>query len=113
MNIGVGATAQAFNTIAGSIPFAVVPGDSIAHYEFTGTTVNSVATGADVRDMYLLDEGTITLPYLGSPGPTVLEIPVGISGQLTHLYIIFLMNGLAVKVLPWNNKIRVKLGTWA
>jgi len=113
VNIGVGATAQAINTLAGQIPFAVVPGESIGSYQFTGTTTNGVVNGSKVRDLYLLDETTITLPYLGSPGPTVLEIPVGISGQLTHLYIIFLMNGLAVKVLPWNNKIRVKIGTWS
>jgi hypothetical protein len=112
VNIGVGATAQSINTIAGPIPFAVVPGTAINPYQYTGTTINSVASGAKVRDLYMLDESTITLPYLGSPGPTVLEIPVGISGQLTHLYIVFLMNGLAVKVLPWNNKVRVKLGTW-
>ena len=98
VSIGVGATAQAVNTIAGQIPFAVVPGDSIGAYHKGATKV---------RDLYLLDEGSITLPYLGAPGPTVLEIPIGISGQLTHLYIMFLMNGLAVKVLPWNNKLRV------
>jgi len=113
VNIGVGATAQSINTIAGQIPFAVVPGTAISSYQFTGTTTNGVASGAEVRDLYMLDESTITLPYLGSPGPTVLEIPIGISGQLTHLYIVFLMNGLAVKVLPWNNKVRVKLGTWS
>jgi hypothetical protein len=100
VNIGVGATAQTINTYAGQIPFAVVPGDSIASYHIGGT---------EYRDLYLLDEGSITLPYLGSPGPTVLEIPIGISGQLTHLYIVFMMNGLAVKVLPWSNKIRVKV----
>ena len=103
VNIGVGTTAQAFNTLAGQIPFAVVPGDSIASY--TATTYSSNT----VRDLYMLDESSVTLPYLGAPGPTVLEIPIGISGQLTHLYIVFLMNGLAVKVLPWNNKIRVKV----
>ena len=100
VNIGVGVTAQAINTYAGQIPFAVVPGDSISSYHIGATKY---------RDMYMLDEGSVTLPYLGSPGPTVLEIPIGISGQLTHLYIIFMMNGLAVKVLPWNNKIRVKV----
>jgi len=100
VDIGVGVTAQAFNTIAGQIPFAVVPGDSIASYHIGPTLY---------RDLYMLDEGSITLPYLGSPGPTVLEIPIGISGQLTHLYIVFMMNGLAVKVLPWSNKIRVKV----
>jgi hypothetical protein len=103
VNIGVGATAQAFNTYAGQIPFAVVPGDSIASYTDGGGTLR--------RDLYMLDEGSITMPYLGSPGPTVLEIPIGISGQLTHLFIIFMMNGLAVKVLPWNNKIRVKVAS--
>lgn len=103
VNIGVGVTAQAFNTIAGQIPFAVVPGDSISSYTSVHYSNNTV------RDLYMLDESSITLPYLGSPGPTVLEIPIGISGQLTHLFIVFLMNGLAVKVLPWNNKIRVKI----
>jgi hypothetical protein len=102
VDIGVGVTAQAFNTIAGQIPFAVVPGDSIASYHIGPTLY---------RDLYMLDEGSITLPYLGSPGPTVLEIPIGISGQLTHLYIVFMMNGLAVKVLPWSNKIRVKVAS--
>lgn len=103
VNIGVGATAQAVNTYAGQVPFAVVPGDSISSYTDGGGTLR--------RDLYLLDEGSITMPYLGSPGPTVLEIPIGISGQLTHLFIIFMMNGLAVKVLPWNNKIRVKVAS--
>lgn len=100
VDIGVGATAQTINTIAGQIPFAVVPGDSIGAYHIGATKR---------RDLYMLDESSITLPYLGSPGPTVLEIPIGISGQLTHLYIVFMMNGLAVKVLPWSNKIRVKV----
>lgn len=103
IDIGVGATAQAVNTYAGRIPFAVVPGDSISSYTDSGGTLR--------RDLYMLDEGSITLPYLGSPGPTVLEIPIGISGQLTHLFIIFMMNGLAVKVLPWNNKVRVKVAS--
>ena len=100
VNIGVGTTAQSVNTYAGQLPFAVVPGDSIASYHIGPT---------EYRDLYILDESSITLPYLGSPGPTVLEIPIGISGQLTHLYIVFMMNGLAVKVLPWSNKIRVQV----
>ena len=102
-NLGVGVVADRINTVAGPVPWAVLPGDGINNY--TATTY----AGNNVRDVYVLDENTVTLPYLGSPGPTVLEIPIGISGQLTHLYIIFLMNGLAVKVLPWNNKIRVKV----
>lgn len=103
-NLGVGVMAERVNTIAGPIPWAVVPGDSIGQYTATGTY-----SGNTVRDVYVLDEDSLSLPFLGTPGPTVLEIPIGISGQLTHLYIVFLMNGLAVKVLPWHNKVRVKV----
>jgi hypothetical protein len=48
------------------------------------------------------------MPYLGTDGPTVLDIPVGIAGQLTRLFIIFGMWGLAVKAIPFSNKVRVK-----
>jgi hypothetical protein len=103
VNIGVGVTAAEINTIAGAVPFAIVPGDSIGNY--TATTYSS----NNVRDLYLLDEQTITLPYLGTDGPTVLDIPIGISGQLTHLFIIFGMWGLAVKAPQFSNKVRVKV----
>lgn len=94
----VGTTVTNVNTLLGSLPLSVVPGDSI------GTYTATVAR----RDIYLLDESTITLPYLGTDGPTVLDIPVGISGQLTHLYIVFGMWGLAVKVPQFSNKVRVR-----
>jgi hypothetical protein len=100
VDVAVGVQTNAVNTVFGPLPLATVPGDSIGHY-----TRSSV----DVADMYLLDEGTISLPYLGSPGPTTLDIPIGISGQLSHLYIIFGMWGLAVKALPFSNKVRVTL----
>jgi hypothetical protein len=97
VNIGVGVTAAEINTIA------IVPGDSIGNY--TATTYSS----NNVRDLYLLDEQTITMPYLGTDGPTVLDIPIGLSGQLTHLFIIFGMWGLAVKAPQFSNKVRVKV----
>jgi len=98
MDVGVGVTTNAINTIFGPIPLAVVPGDSIGSYYELST---------QYRDIYLLDESTISLPYLGSDGPTVLDIPIGISGQLTHLYIVFGMWGMAVKVPQFSNKVRV------
>jgi hypothetical protein len=97
VDVAVGVQTNAVNTVFGPLPLAIVPGDSIGTYTNTGTR----------RDMYLLDESSITLPYLGSEGPTVLEIPVGISGQLTRLYIIFGMWGLAVRAIPFSNKVRV------
>lgn len=97
-NAAVGVNVATVNTIFGPLGLNVVPGDSIGHYTRT----------FDVADIYLLDNTTISLPYLGSPGPTVLDIPIGISGQLTHLFIIFGMWGLAVKAPIWSNKVRVK-----
>lgn len=98
VDVAVGVQTNAVNTLFGPLPLAVVPGDSIGTYTNSGSR----------RDMYLLDESSISLPYLGSEGPTVLEIPIGISGQLTRLYIIFGMWGLAVKAIPFSNKVRVK-----
>lgn len=97
--VTVGMEVVAVNTLFGAVAMVSVPGDSIGHYTHSAT---------DVADIYLVDERTITLPYLGSPGPTVLDIPLGISGQLTHLYIIFGMWGLAVKNIYASNKVRVK-----
>lgn len=107
VDIGVGARAQSINVLTGEVPFGLVRGNSISNY----TTLNSDGSfngGENVRDIYALDESTISLPFLGSEGPTVLDIPIGISGQLTHLFIIFGMWGLAVKALPFSNKLRVK-----
>jgi hypothetical protein len=104
----VGTTVSSVNTIMGALPLVVVPGDSIGNYN-PATPDNTFSGSADVRDMYILDESTISLPYLGTDGPTVLDIPIGISGQLTHLYIVFGMWGLAVKVPSFSNKVRVAL----
>jgi hypothetical protein len=103
VSIGVGATAREVNTIAGPVPFAIVPGDSIADYHSPSYSDNKV------RDLYLLDESSISMPFLGTDGPTVLDIPIGISGQLTHMFIIFGMWGLAVKAPQFSNKVRIKV----
>lgn len=98
-NAAVGVNVQTVNTIFGGLGMNAIPGDSIGEYDKTS------ATWADI---YLLNSRTISIPYLGSPGPTVLDIPIGISGQLTHLYIVFGMWGLAVKAPIFSNKVRVK-----
>lgn len=107
VQIGVGVTAREINVLTGSVPFGLVKGNAISNYT-TSNTDGSFNGGENVRDIYALDESTVSLPYLGSAGPTVLDIPIGISGQLTHLFIIFGMWGLAVKALPFSNKLRVK-----
>jgi hypothetical protein len=99
---GEGATAGlGFGSVvtpAGALPLLAVPGDSIGSY-----TVSSV----NVRDMYVVDEDTWSMPYLGSDSITTLEIPVGVGGALTRLYIMFVMYGLAAKAPQFNGKIRV------
>lgn len=75
-------------TNQGDIPLVTVPGDSIGTY-------TAAVGGLTVADLYMLNESRLTLPYLGSPGPTVIEIPPGVNGQLTRLFIIYFMVGLA------------------
>jgi len=87
----------------GAIGFDPIPGNSIPSYTSTQYSSNTV------RDMYLLDETSMSLPWLGSEGVTTIEIPMGVSGQLTHLFIFFGMWGLALKAPKYNNKIRVKV----
>lgn len=107
VDIGVGVRAQEINVLTGTVPFGLVKGNFISNYT-TSNSDGSFNGGENVRDIYALDESTISLPFLGSEGPTVLDIPIGISGQLTHLFIIFGMWGLAVKAIPFSNKLRVK-----
>lgn len=92
-------------TIVGELPVVGVPGLSIGHY--TAASDSS----RDVADVYILNEPTVTVPYLGAPQPTVLEIPPGVSGQLTRLWILWFMGGLAVLNLPANNKLRAEQRT--
>lgn len=100
---GAGSTgAQGLNfsdvlTAAGPLPFLAVPGDGIGTYTLSGTR----------EDIYVLDEDTISVPWLGSDSITTLEIPVGVAGALTRLYIMFTMTGLAVKAPLFNAKVRV------
>ena len=97
-DVAPGVLTNAVNTVFGPTPLFVVPGDAIGEYHYCGDTVS---------DIYLMDESVWSIPYLGSDGPTVLDIPVGISGQLTRLFIIFGMWGHALKATQFCNKVRV------
>ena len=98
-NISVGVTVQSVSTTMGRLPLFVVPGDSIGEYTRSGQTVS---------DAYMIDERSVSLPFLGSDGPTVLDIPMGVSGQLVRLFIIFGMWGFAVKATQFHNKVRIR-----
>ena len=98
-NISVGVTVQTVATTMGRLPLFVIPGDSIGEYAHSAQTVS---------DAYLIDEAAISIPFLGSDGPTVLDIPMGVSGQLTRMFIIFGMWGFAPKALQFHNKVRIR-----
>jgi hypothetical protein len=86
-----GVQVPAVMTSVGKMPIVGVPGDAIGTY-----TATSTFSGKTVADLYMLNESQIEIPYLGSPGPSVIEIPPGVSGQLSRLYIVWGMFGLAI-----------------
>lgn len=100
-----GVEVPAIMTSVGRLPVLGIPGDAIGHY--TATTYS----GHDVADMYMVNEQYLQIPYLGSPGPSVIEIPPGVSGQLSRLYIVWGMFGLRVSSLIHSCKLRANLAT--
>lgn len=96
-----GATFGQVVTAAGALPILAVAGDSIGSYTVTSPTT------ANYRDMYIVDEDSWSMPYLGADSITTLEIPVGVNGALSRLYIMYVMFGLANKAPQFNAKVRV------
>lgn len=96
-----GATFGQVVTAAGALPILAVAGDSIGSYTVTSPTT------ANYRDMYIIDEDSWSMPYLGADSITTLEIPVGVNGALSRLYIMYVMFGLANKAPQFNAKVRV------
>jgi hypothetical protein len=96
-----GATFGQVVTAAGALPILAVAGDSIGSYTVTSPTT------ANYRDMYIIDEDAWSMPYLGADSITTLEIPVGVNGALSKLYIMYVMFGLANKAPQFNAKVRV------
>lgn len=84
--------------VSGQVPVIGIPGDEVGHYTFSAD---------DVRDAYLLDESTISIPYLGSDMPTILDIPTGTDGTLSHVFILFQMAGLAAKIPNYLSALRI------
>jgi hypothetical protein len=94
--------------VAGALSkFTPVPsgsqGQGIGYYDVAGPVT--------MEDVYVCDPGGIEKPYLGSPTPTVLELPIGFNGRLSSVYVIFLMTGLAVFIPSFHRKIRIKRQT--
>lgn len=76
-----------------------------------GTQANGIGyytySAAATEDIYVLDPMGTAMPYLGSPNPTILQLPLGYNNMLAQVYIPFMMVGLAVYVKNFNRKIRI------
>ena len=88
---------------SGQVPVIPVPGADWAAYNN-----NDVDAGNLVRDAYLLDESVVAMPFLGSETPTVIELPLGVTGALTKLYILVSFFGLAVRVPNFTSKLLIR-----
>lgn len=64
-------------------------------------------SAAATEDIYIVDPNGIKLPYIGSPGPTILELPTGWGNHLSNTFVPFIMMGLAVYVKLFNRKVRI------
>ena len=84
---------------SGVVPVIKVPG--------ADWTVYTVGADAGISDAYVIDESVVTMPYLGSDVPTVIELPLGVTGALTKLYMLVGMFGVAVRVPNFIAKLRV------
>ncbi len=81
-----------------AVPSQGAQGNGIGYYTYSA---------AATEDIYVLDPNGTKLPYIGSPGPTILELPTGWGNHLSNTYVPFLMIGLAIYVKSFNRKIRI------
>lgn len=111
----VGATLNGLaSTVAGFIPFTVVPDQSIGSYPVNSIAGTGGATlmtaGQTVVDAYVLSTNDLAFPYIGSPDPMPIEVPIGTftpeGACLVRDLIIYLMIGFACYVPVHQAKVR-------
>jgi hypothetical protein len=102
----IGAQVRSFmSSIVGEVPFTVVPDISIGNYAVNniagdgGTT--GLTAGGTVLPCFVLSTDEMAMPYIGSPDPLPIQVPVGTvspdgTGCLVRDLIIYMMFGLAI-----------------
>lgn len=80
-----------------------VPADAqnrgIGHYTFGGNAT---------EDMYVTDTTGIKFPWLISPTPTIIELPLGFDLKLARTFVPIEMSGLQVDIANFHRKIRIE-----
>lgn len=94
-----GTKVNAITYADGQLLLVPVPGSSFGTY-------NRTSDNALVEDIYILDESAVTVRWLYSESWTILEIPTGVDGVLSHRWIIFGMYGLEIAAPNFMGKIR-------
>lgn len=98
-NFGSAGLRMLQNIIANSkIVPAGAQGEGIGYY-----TLSTVVQ----EDVYVMDPEGVKMPYLGSPTPVILELPLGSNNILGNIFIPFWMTGLALYAPAFNRKVRI------
>lgn len=98
-NLGSNGIMTVADTLTRFLPIpAGAQGEGMGYYTLAGTVT---------EDMDVIDPSNMALAYLGSPTPSVLELPVGYNNALSNVYIPFLMNGLVVFTTAFHRKVRI------
>jgi hypothetical protein len=84
------------------IPFYRIPGVSIGTYSKAGD-------GHVYQDIYIIDMSTVSLVWLGSPTPTLIEVPLAADGTLRKLTIPYWMASMEYAVPSYIGKVRLKI----
>jgi hypothetical protein len=74
-------------------------GNGMGYYNIAGPTT--------VEDIDVVDLTGMSMAWLISPSPTILELPPGYNNTLSRVFVPFLMNGLVVHTVNFQHKIRV------
>lgn len=107
MEIIPGFSVRAIDTDQGVIPVLVVPGNSLGTWSPNGGI--SGGSGTVYQDIIGVWTETLEMPYLGSPVPTVIRIPVAVNGQLVEVAIPFAMFGLACLAPQYMGRVSLQI----
>lgn len=92
--------------------FTLGNGEDLPYYNIPGKAVGSYSIASDDHtyiDIYVADSSTLALVWLGSPTPTLIEVPLGSDGTLRKLTIPYWMSSLEFAVPMFVGKVRLKL----
>lgn len=83
-----------------TLPYMNIPGVSVGNYQ--------IAAAGRYIDIYVADSSTLAIKWLGSPYPTLIEVPLASDGTLRKLTIPYWMASLEFIAPVYVGKVRLK-----